>query len=708
MKTNKQTWVLTAISAAIATVLATSVQAEGGLDFKGSSVSVGVGHWSGEREQFGMFDGIRDDETILLLDADLRGRDLSNGSWLTGKVRDLGIDSREFDIHYQQQGRFGLGLSYDRIVRNAPWTVNTGMAGFGTTEQMVPDSADGYVPGTGADRHIGTDREKIGLDGFYYITPQFNIKIDFKNEEKDGTRHWGRGGQPEFAVEPIDSTIKQVEATLNYVGDQLQLSGGYYGSWYDNDHDLVTSYRGIMSPGSEYYLSLPMSNEAHQVFLNGGFSVTPTTRATFRASYTHATQDEHLPTADIPGLADPIAPSSLDGELDTTQLYFGLTARPLPMLHLAASVNYHRVNEKTPEWLVVTTGSGVHSTPLDYETLTGKVEGTYTFGHGLSLIAGVDYREQDRTVPFGADGDMDGLDDERYVPWRADIDETTYRIQLRKAMSETINGSIAYLHSKRDGSDYAPAVHSEGVAGSGINPINIADRDRDKIRGTVNWTPTENLGLQFTAEHSQDDYGPGSNRYGLSEGTANFYSVDADFAINADWHVTAWAAYDRTEADQFNGSWDRVTENHELDRDSTLRDTGTSVGLGIEGKPMGRLKVGANASYTRTKSEYNDTVIPIGENGDPDTDYNAASGGPLDDVVNKATILNAFAEYSLSKSSLVRVDVIHERWRTNDWSWQFADGSPFTYGTTNDGTTVLQDPKQSATFVGVRYKHMFE
>jgi len=33
----------------------------------------------------------------------------------------------------------------------------------------------------------------------------------------------------------------------------------------------------------------------------------------------------------------------------------------------------------------------------------------------------------------------------------------------------------------------------------------------------------------------------------------------------------------------------------------------------------------------------------------------------------------------------------------------FASGTPFTYGTTTDGTQVIQQPKQSANFFGVRY-----
>jgi hypothetical protein len=51
---------------------------------------------------------------------------------------------------------------------------------------------------------------------------------------------------------------------------------------------------------------------------------------------------------------------------------------------------------------------------------------------------------------------------------------------------------------------------------------------------------------------------------------------------------------------------------------------------------------------------------------------------------------------------------IHERWRTDDWTWSFSTGLPFTFGTTTDGTIVTAEPKQYATFLGARYIYKFQ
>ena len=197
----------------------------------------------------------------------------------------------------------------------------------------------------------------------------------------------------------------------------------------------------------------------------------PTTRATFKAAYTRATQDEDIPVGPgVPVFAG--APKNLDGRLDNTLLQAGLTSRATNAFSWLANVRYYESDEKTPQVRVIQTaatcGTCVDNTPLTFKTLTGRLEGTYRMAYGVSLIGGVEYSNQDRNVPFG-NANAAGLDVQRYVPFRAEIEETTLRLEARRALGDTVNGRIAYLYSKRDGSEFTPAAADARILSS-ISP----------------------------------------------------------------------------------------------------------------------------------------------------------------------------------------------------------------------------------------------
>jgi MtrB/PioB family decaheme-associated outer membrane protein len=686
-----------------------------------SSVSLGVGYWTNDRPHEGIFDGMRDSGAYGLLDADIVKRDDATGTWYTLTGRNLGLDTRELKAEWLRQGDIGLSLEYSRIPRDNPFTINTGLQGIGTTSQTVsgdPTIGNAF-PFT--DVTLGTTRDLTQFGIYKNLMPDLDFNISFKNEKKSGTRHWGRGSAAEFAVEPIDSTTQQLEATLSYAGEQLQLSGGYYGSMYDNAHNLVNIITNGVAPPATF-LSLPLDNQAHQLFLDGGYNFTSATRGTFKLAYTRATQDEHLPTTDIAGLSLSGGPTSLDGELNTTLVQLGLSSRPITNLSLVANIRYHDVKDETPVRRFVETnpacGSGqcVDNTPFSYTTITGKLEGTYRLPAGYSLTGGVEQRNQDRTVPVANANGAGGADTQRVVPMRTDVDEITGRLELRHSLSETINGSLAFLHSERDGSAYVSAAAGPGGAPSDlINPIHIADRDRNKVRLALDWAPLENLSFQFGYENARDKYAHDAARpYGLQDGSAQLFSVDGNYVVNDNWQITAWYSRDNTKATQLGqraaiAASASMQELAAAEKDARLEDTGDSIGLGLNGEATSRLKLGAEVQWTRNLSQFTESLTTSGTGTTyPITIPAGVTVVPLRDIENILTRVGLFGEYALRKDSDVRVDLVYERWQTDDWTWQFADGTPFTYGTTTDGTTVNAKPTQESVFVGVRYVYKFQ
>lgn len=719
MRTTRHAFRLSALASALLLAASPSSAADPEVDElvkPDSSVSLGIGHWSGDRPQQGIYDAMRDSGTYGLLDADILKRDDASGTWLKLKATDLGLDNREIRGDYIRQGDFGGFLEYGRTTRDNPYTINTGLQGIGTENLTVGTSLGTSFLSRDVD--LGTTREQVRLGGFKNIAPGLDLKIDFKNEDKTGTRQAGWGSAALFSVEPIDSTTRQLEAMLQFTGQKLQWSGGYYGSWYDNHNSLLLQQLNGVTGGSNPSfnsvtpMSLPLSNQAHQMFIDGGYAFTPTTRGTFKLAYTRATQDEHLPSYDLTGANAPFvdAPSSLNGRVDTTLAQFGLTSRPIPKLSITGSLRYYDVNDKTPVRGFVgnntTHVATVYNTPHSYTTTSGKLEATYRLPMNFSVTGGVDHSDQDRSRPKV--GDV-------YVPFRTSIRETSYRLQLRRSLAETLNGSLAYIRSDRDGASYT-AADASAPESNQINPLHIADRERDKWRASLDWEPVENLSLQFRIDHSRDRYPHKGRLYGLRDGSSEVYSIDGSYAFSEDLVLSTWYSYDVTKArnvsfrDGTSGAADAVME-------TKLKDVGDSFGIALRGKLTARFEGGVGFDWFKSTSSYPQELVLSGAG----STYPTGTTGPVPDIKNKLLRLKLDGKYAIDKTSEVRFDLIHERWKTNDWSWSFADGSPFSYYNGNitctgcsttpvnvqDGTTVTAKTTQTNNFIGVRYIYRF-
>lgn len=711
MKNFNTTFRLTAVAAAMLAAYGSAFAED---DIKqltepDSSISVGAGYWSNDRPQQGIFDGMRDDHGYALIDADVVKRDDATGTWFKFKGDSLGLESRKISVEVQQQGNMGGFVNYSRIPRESPLEIRSGIRGVGSERITVSGSGANVLPFHDVD--LATYRDLIHVGFSKNLLKDVDLKLSFKNEEKNGSRHWGMGSAALFVAEPIDSTTQQLDVTLEYTGEKLQLAGGYAGSWYNNKNDLVlASVRGVSNPRETSSapnttpLSLPLDNEAHQFFLNAGYSFTPSTRGTLKVSRSVATQDETIPSIGLTGVNAPFAgaPRKLDGEIVTSLVELGLSSRPTSKLSLNANLRYHDVDDNTPLFGFVgnntTRVATVHNTPHSYETKSGKVEASYLLPERFKLIGGVDFKDQDRSAPK--------FHDERYVPFAESIEETTYRLQLRRSMSETVNGSVAFLHSVREGSvralPHEPSTLTDGGSiYDAINPLHIADRTRNKWRMSLDWAPVEAFSMQFNVEDSRDDYQREDGRpFGLKDGQATLVSVDARYAFSDKWQITGWASHDVTSAEQLSGRWARNTSSSipNMLKRADLEDQGDSVGLGLRGAVTSKLSIGADVQWTRTQSSYDEDTSAA----------RTASEIPLADIESTLTRVSMFARYAIRKNADVQLDLIHERWKTDDWTWSFANGSNYVYGTTTDGTVVSNKPKQTANFIGARYIYKFQ
>ncbi len=646
-----------------------------------SSINVGVGYVDKDNHRFGQYNGLIDKGAYGIVDFNIDKRDDATGTWFRLQGRDLGFKDPELRLEQKRQGDWGYYIDYDRISRYEPYTVNTGLQGVGTTTQTyVP-----ITPGTGTDYQLDTKRDRWTF-GLQKAWRGWEVGARYRTEDKDGTQLYGTGhfGVPaRFLTKPIDYTMQQIDLTADYNADRYQLRVGYYGSFFDDKNSKIN----VTNPPNANVFTeygTPPDNQSHQFYVSGGYNFTADTRGDFKLSYARATQDDPW------GIAPPagVTATSLDGRVDTTLVQAGVSGRATPKFTWRADFRYQNRDDKTPQ---VVNANLESYQPHSLERTTGKVIGNYSLPMGFRLSGDITWDQKKREVP-----------EDTVVQFREKVDETTYKVTLRRAVSPTVTGAVSLLHSKRDGSDWL-----FGFAGLGGNnliaPLNLADRDRNTARVTVNWMANDALSLNFRADTSKDDYKSLPNIYGVDlgprEGKATNYSVDASYVFSDSVNGTAWYSHGKNEIEEATCNEYPTPGQCTLSGGqarpifaSNVRNTSDNFGLGLQGKVSSRIDVGANVTQAKVTDDFGLTVLVQTTPATPVVQ--------LDSIETKVTTFGLYGKYALNRQSGVRLDWIYDQYQTDDWTW-----SRWVYA---DGTTVMQDPNQKVNFVGVTYYYKFQ
>lgn len=681
-----RTYPLTVIAAALACAFAPAFAQEADevkqLTTPSSSVEVGAAGVSNDGARFGQYNGLNEHGGYGIVDFSIVRRDDPTGTWLRLTGRNLGFDDREMRFEQNRQGDWKYFIDYSQTPRFDPYTVTTQLTGIGTTTQTTVGSA------TPQEYRLKTERDAWTLGFDKAIARGLDLQVRYRDEKKEGARLWGQGtfSTWRFLTDPIDQTTRQIEATLNYSKEGLQLSGGYYGTAFENKNNLLNVGGAAVIAGLER-MALPPDNESHQFHLAGGYNFSKATRATFKLAYGRITQNELFATTPTAG-----APGSLDGEIVTTLVQAGLTTRPMPRLTLRADLRYEDRDDKTPVFryfplqATATSTNNGENEPRDIKTTSGKFEASYRLPAQFTLTGGIEYVEKKRNAPLV-----------RAVSFREKTDETSLRAELRRSISETVTGAVSYIHSERGGSDWLINVFNNGTIYSNqVAPWHLADRDRDMVRLTVNWMPTEPLSVGFRADVARDEY---SGR-GISvvdqtvrEGDAKNFAVDVSYAFTDSLQGTAWYSVNdmSLESQQCrSANGDVCTPGVQQVWASDVRNNADTFGLGLRAKVSAKIDLSADASYGKVVDKMLLTSIA------------GAAVDPLDTITTKVTTLKLSGRYALQRNAGVRMTYIYDRYETNDWTWAY-----WNYSLPDGGTTVRQDPNQKVHFLGASYYYQF-
>jgi MtrB/PioB family decaheme-associated outer membrane protein len=709
-----------------------------------SFVSAGAAVVTGnqkDRSLFGQYNGLRKDDAFLMLDFSYVKRDEATGTWTILEGRNLGLETRELRGQYGPQGNWKVYGEYSEIVRRYPRTINSSIEGAGTTNPIVTLLP---VAGTGSDIDLKTERKRTTVGAEKWFGRHLMIEASFINEDKDGARLWGRGftcpsgaaptpvcsalatGANQWALlmlpEPISSTSRQFEAKVNYLGDKLGLTGGYYGSFYDNDFgSLVPTVNGNLNSGLgvpmgaggagvpltaglrgilQLPMALPPDNQAHQFYVDGNYAFTKSTRATFKYAYTRATQNDSFQGM---GLADaPPGRNDLGGRLDTTLAQAGVTSRPIPKLSLLANIRYEDQDDKTPIDLYNIEGTNTWTNGhISHTKTAAKAEASYALPWDLRGTLGFDYEKVDRDQFVQTDqvAGLSGLRQNTY-------DKGT-RVELRKTMSDVFTGSVSWVSSYRNGSTWLKPLSgaSTGVipadpdcASTSTNaciwsrtatfPFIFEDRKRNKVKGLADWSPMEKLSLQFAVDYGRDNYTAPTEK-GLSSNKLALYSIDASYAISDKVKVSGYYSY----------SEQTLMINHSTGYLGNLKDKNTTFGVGVKVDANPRLKLGGDILYINDRNVYG-TGLDAGASAAAQAQL--ASGQLfIPDATFRDLRLKLYGSYALQKNADIRLEIVHDRTKLDEWTWGF-NGVPFLY---SDNTSVSLNPTQNVTFVSAVYTY---
>lgn len=703
-----------------------SVQAQVAPAYEGS-VEIGVGAFSGDgadRSIFNQYNGLRPGASGTGLGgADYYRRDDEKGTSTHFRAVDEINGPRELGFQWKRQGDWKFSADYREIVRRDPNKPNTGVSGGGTTTPLVAPLLGG--PGTGSDYDLKTKRQGLGFGFTKVITRQWQFDVSLNSENKEGSRLFGIGMTCPSAVapgcrpgtgtetgtailllpEPINSNHSQAEARFTFAGDQLSLSAGYYGSFYQNQNGSMTAsipgslYNPLgallpLSTGLQPILSqpvaLPPDNQAHQLDLSGTYAFTRATQMNFKLGYSRATQQDNFASAGF--TAAPAGVSDLGGKLGTSLAQVGVTSRPMPKLSLMANLRYEHRSDSTPVNLYNVEGTSTYTNrqyPLT--TVKGKAEAAYQFNSDYRGLLGVGLNNVDRQTftPTSAIAGVTAL--------RQKTDENSVRAELRKRMADDLSGAIALESAKRSGSDWLkdnsgtgvtpvpdPGAASTGFA-TGIFPVNLVDRRRDKVKFNADWQPMEKLSLQFVVEAGKDRFSAPSI-YGVRSANMGNAALDWTYALTDAWNLNGFFSRGKQELDQARpGAAFMAFDN-----------TSNTVGAGFTGKATSKLDVGGTLSYMDDRSVYAQTLDATADQGS--AALLAATGG-LPNITYRQTRLKLFGKYAIDKQSAVRLQFTYDKASWNDWAWGY-NGTPYVY---SDGTTVNRKQDQSVSFVGVSY-----
>lgn len=732
----------TVLAASIAAIFSVPVWADDEVERlirPDSEVEIGLGYVNNDSYKYGDYTGLNRSGVDLIGNVELNKRGQGKPTYFELSGRNLGLDSRSVGIRAGELDNYGVRVEYDQIPKLYSDSYQTPYNGAGTNRLTQPagvtDGANTAAMGLAANMksfNLGTKRKGLGLGVTKNIIKNWDVELNYKREDKDGSKataaiiQIGTGGSRGAVIvpEPINYTTDQYEAIARYTGEKLQAQFGYYASLFRNANNALTwdnLFTGTGNATGRY--GLPPDNEFHQLNASASYALSKDTRLSGNLSLGRMSQnDMFLPYSTAGSTLPEVSPASgsLHGKVYTTNASLKLNTKLMPKLSLTAGVRHDDRDNKTP------------IAQFDYITADRNATGATAtatnaqrrFNMPLDIRKQVIYGDLDyhlasaTTLKFGYDFHKVK---HNYEPTTGDT-EHTVKAEVRHRFGETVTGGLNYAYSDREAKGYngaAPLASTYtpgylatlfgGTTGKTfawleaptLRKYFLADRKRDKIGAFTNFSPTEQLDLQFAAHYNQDKYPDTVAGIGLTKATGWMASFDATLQATDALSGNFFASLDQYKTDQnganiTNAALATAAETGTIPASNlgvtTLTDRTLTLGLGMRYKPRRSYEVGGNLTHSDSKGK---SAFVAGS---------AVPVAPLPDLTSRLNRAEVYGRYFVRKDVTLNVRYAYERYSSSDWAWD----APLTLTSVSSvaGTNQVS-PRYNVHFVGVSLAYSF-
>jgi hypothetical protein len=273
--------------------------------------------------------------------------------------------------------------------------------------------------------------------------------------------------------------------------------------------------------------------------------------------------------------------------------------------------------------------------------------------------------------------------------------------------------------------------------------FNQADRDRNKVRGSINWDATSDVGLNANVEYTDDHYG--SSVYGLTSAKSLMANVEGNWKVSEDFTANLYYTYEEQRAQSSGlsysagqitntpnvggvagntvvsgGCFSTVLEknmNAKIDPclswSTDMKDKVNTIGASFDWKNLasGKLELIGNVLYSDARTDIGLTGGTYANNpyavaGQPAVNPAAffIPAANMPTVSQKMLEVQIAGQYALDKQSSIRAFYWFQKLRVTDYAY---DG--MQYGTiTSVIPTNEQAPDYNVSVVGLSYVYRWQ